>query len=86
MDLARMPKSSVERLFQSIESWCIACTRSPQMPTGTDRRVFANASPAKLDKLSYTKIWEDELHSHFSATNFVPLEKDELSRMANLVY
>jgi tRNA A-37 threonylcarbamoyl transferase component Bud32 len=75
LDLARMPKESVERIFQAIESWCIACTRSPQMSLERDKAKTATASPVKLDKLSYTKMWEDELHSHFSATNFVPLEK-----------
>ncbi len=75
LDLARMPKESVERIFQSIESWCIACARSPQLSLKTDSTKNASASPTKLDKLSYTKMWEDELHAHFSATNFVPLEK-----------
>lgn len=82
LDLSRMPKESVERIFQSIESWCIACTRSPQtVGDNNDKSRDSKASPAKLDKLTYTKIWEDELHSHFSATNFVPLEKG--SRLQN---
>lgn len=75
LDLARMPKESVERIFQSIESWCIACARSPQLSERDERQASKTASAKKNDKLSYTKIWEDELHSHFSATNFVPLEK-----------
>ncbi|MBS1952929.1 MAG: serine/threonine protein kinase [Cyanobacteria bacterium SZAS-4] len=75
LDLARMPKESVERIFQAIESWCIACARSPQLTTKKDKTKTTTASPAKLDKLTYTQMWEDELHSHFSATNFVPLEK-----------
>lgn len=75
LDLARMPKESVERIFQSIESWCIACTRSPQLSHRDDKQALKTVSPVKVDKLSFTKLWEDELHSHFSATNFVPLEK-----------
>ncbi|HEY9732684.1 MAG TPA: serine/threonine-protein kinase [Drouetiella sp.] len=75
LDLARMPKESVERIFQSIESWCIACTRSPQLSPKDNKQALKTASAVKQDKLSYTKMWEDELHSHFSATNFVPLEK-----------
>lgn len=76
LDLARMPKESVERIFQSIESWCIACTRSPQMTAVKEISPDnSKASAVKLDKLSYTRMWEEELHSHFSATNFVPLDK-----------
>jgi tRNA A-37 threonylcarbamoyl transferase component Bud32 len=75
LDLGKIPKESVERIFQSIESWCISCARTPQ-PTKTIADK-SKASRKKLEKLTYTEMWDDELHSHFSATSFVALEKSQ---------
>lgn len=74
LDLSRMSKKSTERLFMCIESWCISMTRSPQMSDAPKRLKEVKK---KDDVLSYTKLWEEQLEAHFSATNFVPLEKDE---------
>lgn len=74
LDLSRMPKKSVERLFLAIEAWCIECARSPQLHDRGNKPVV---KPIKKEKMSYTELWEEELHSHFSATNFVPLEKGQ---------
>lgn len=74
LDLSRMPKKSVERLFLAIEAWCIECARSPQLH---DRNKNPVVKPIKKEKMSYTELWEEELHSHFSATTFVPLEKGQ---------
>lgn len=74
LDLTKMPRQSVEKLFQSVESWCIACTRTP--PAG---RITVKEKQKVKEKepvpLSYTQMWEEELQAHFSATNFVPIEK-----------
>lgn len=72
LDLSKMPKPSIEKLFHSIEAWCIACARSPQITEKSEKK-----KNKKFEALSYTKMWEEELHAHFSTTNFVPLEKED---------
>lgn len=74
LDLNKMPRESVERIFKAVEDWCIACTRVPQAST-KERGKKRSDKGQKNQALTYTQMWEDELQSHFSATNFVPLEK-----------
>lgn len=78
VELDRMSKENAEKFFRSIESWCIACRRSPQLSASGSQDVakFPQQSQGKkLEQLSFTKMWEEDLHDHFSATNFVPLVK-----------
>lgn len=78
VELDRMSKESTEKFFRSIESWCIACRRSPQLSGGESQEVprLPQKQPGvKMEELSFTKMWEEDLHDHFSATNFVPLAK-----------
>jgi tRNA A-37 threonylcarbamoyl transferase component Bud32 len=72
IDMNRMPKESVEKLFSAVESWCLSSSR---VPPPTKPRQPKKLTQTQLDNLSYTQMWEEELQSHFSATNFVPLEK-----------
>ncbi|HEY9786138.1 MAG TPA: serine/threonine-protein kinase [Candidatus Obscuribacterales bacterium] len=72
LDLAKMPKKSVEKLFVAIESWCLSGSRSP---LNRDEPKAKDGSRPATEVLTYTQLWEEQLESHFSATNFVPLEK-----------
>lgn len=74
LDLTKMPKKNQEKLFQAIEDWCISCSRAPQTNhMGEVRKRLT----AKKEELSYTRLWEEQLESYFSHTNFVPLEREE---------
>ena len=75
LDLTKMPKRNQEKLFQAIEDWCISCSRAPQ--TGQMREVRKRLTAKKDEAVSYTRLWEEQLESYFSHTNFVPLERDE---------
>ncbi len=75
LDLTKMPKKNQERLFQAIESWCISCSRAPQ--TGEMRKRIKETK-SKDEALTYTRLWEEQLESYFSHTNFVPLERGEI--------
>ncbi len=77
IELDRMSKESMEKFFRSVESWCIACRRSPQLSAGGGHDVpkLPDKQGMKMEELSFTKMWEEDLHDHFSATNFVPLVK-----------
>lgn len=74
LDLTKMPKKNQERLFQAIESWCISCSRAPQ--TGEMKKRIKETKN-KDEALTYTRLWEEQLESYFSHTNFVPLERGE---------
>lgn len=74
LDLTKMPKNNQERLFQAIESWCISCSRSPQ---SAQMRKLVGETKSKEEALTYTRLWEEQLESYFSHTNFVPLERGE---------
>jgi len=74
LDLTKMPKKNQERLFQAIESWCISCSRAPQ--TGEMKKRIKETKN-KSEALTYTRLWEEQLESYFSHTNFVPLERGE---------
>ncbi len=76
LDLTKMPKKNQERLFQAIESWCISCHRSPQPGRLKDAQKNSQAQ-AKDNALTYTRLWEEQLESYFSHTNFVPLERGQ---------
>ena len=75
LDLNKMPRESVEKLFKKIESWCIACSRAPQPDENRSPKKKPVKASAKPQALTYTQMWEDDMNAHFSATNFVPLEK-----------
>lgn len=76
LDLTKMPKKNQERLFQAIESWCISCHRAPQPGSVKEVRKRIEAK-GKDEALTYTRLWEEQLESYFSHTNFVPLERGE---------
>lgn len=75
LDLTKMPKKNQERLFQAIESWCISCHRAPQ--PGQLKEVQKRIEAKGGEALTYTRLWEEQLESYFSHTNFVPLERGE---------
>jgi len=75
LDLNKMPRASVEMLFKRMENFCIECSRAPK-PDANRSTKKAKAKAAAMPKaLTYTQMWEDDMNAHFSATNFVPLEK-----------
>jgi len=76
LDLTKMPKKNQEKLFQAIEDWCISCSRVPQSKHMREvRKRLAQSTTS--EPVSYTRLWEEQLESYFSHTNFVPLERDE---------
>jgi len=72
LDLNKMTKESMEKIFQAVEAWCIDCNRIPPASLPDKKK---SPKPVELEDLTPTRMWEDELQAHFSATNFVPLEK-----------
>jgi tRNA A-37 threonylcarbamoyl transferase component Bud32 len=75
LDLNKMPRESVELLFKKMEDFCIECSRAPK-PDENRKSKKAKAKPSGEQKPpTYTQMWEDDMNAHFSATNFVPLEK-----------
>lgn len=72
LDLKRMSKKNVDKLFGCLETWCMSMSRSPQMRDAPGRLLEVKRSE---EALSYTRLWEEQLERNFSATNFVPLEK-----------
>lgn len=74
LDLTKMPKKNQERLFMAIEDWCISCSRAPVSREISERGVI---NKGKDESLTYTKLWEEELESHFSHTNFCPLDRGQ---------
>ncbi len=77
LDLTKMPKKNQEKLFQAIESWCISCSRAPQTGQMKEVQKRLSENKDKQEVLSYTRLWEEQLESYFSHTNFVPLERGE---------
>jgi tRNA A-37 threonylcarbamoyl transferase component Bud32 len=82
IDLRRMSKKGYELLFVALEPYCIDFHRSPQLrQDGDEKRSADDRKQISQDKpKSFTELWEEEMHDHFSATNFVPLRKGKLLR------
>lgn len=75
LDLNMMPKQSTEVLFSAIQPFCLTCTRAPiSRKEEANQQKKLTVAP-QIGSGSYTQIWEDDMRMHFSATNFVPLEK-----------
>ena len=77
IDLNRMPKESVEKLFSAVESWCITSSR---VPPPAKQRQPKKLSQKQLDAISYTQMWEEELQSHFRPLISCPWKKGRKSR------
>lgn len=75
LDLNCMSTYAMERLFVAIESWCITYARSPQPFNSKKLASISKVGNLSAKNPSYTQLWDEELQAHFSATNFVPLEK-----------
>ncbi|MGH9553210.1 MAG: hypothetical protein ACRD3W_27770, partial [Terriglobales bacterium] len=73
LDLSKMPKDGREYLFKAVEKWCIECHRVPQSRDSKSQKKSEKQAAKPITQ--YTQIWEEELQAHFSATNFVPLDK-----------
>ncbi len=54
-----------------IEDYCAGET------SGSAKRKNAQASKKRNAEFTYTRLWEEQLESYFSHTNFVPLERGE---------
>jgi tRNA A-37 threonylcarbamoyl transferase component Bud32 len=75
LDLNKMPRESVELLFKKMEDFCIECSRAPKPDENRKSKKPKEKAPVQRQPLTYTQMWEDDMNAHFSATNFVPLEK-----------
>lgn len=58
----------------ALEDWCISCTRAPLAREIKERIVSVRG---KDESPTYSKLWEEQPESHFSHTNFCPLERGQ---------
>lgn len=63
----RLSKAELESFFQSLDDLAPHCIRSPEL-VAFRHKMFSDKS-----EHSFTQLWEEELASHFAATNFVAL-------------
>ncbi len=65
IDLNALSENDLEKLLVCLDEWGTQCALSPDL-VALRHRMFN-------DQKSHTSLWEDEMASHFSATNFVAL-------------
>ncbi len=63
----RLSKSELESFFQALDDLAPHCIRSPEL-VAFRHKMFSDKT-----EHSFTQLWEEELASHFAATNFVAL-------------
>ncbi|MBX9569008.1 MAG: serine/threonine protein kinase [Candidatus Obscuribacterales bacterium] len=63
----RLSKAQIESLFHALDELAPHCIRSPEL-VAFRHKLFSDKSDH-----SFTQLWEEELASHFAATNFVAL-------------
>lgn len=68
--LAGFSNQALEDLFIAISSWADPKVLNPEV-VALQRDIFTG-QPLHLSD-NFTKMWEEDLRSHFQATNFVPL-------------
>lgn len=66
IDLNALGESDIENLLLGLDEWGTQCAMSPDL-VALRHRTFND------NKKSHTSLWEDEMASHFAATNFVAL-------------
>ncbi|HEY9772176.1 MAG TPA: serine/threonine-protein kinase [Planktothrix sp.] len=76
IDLTKIPRKTEEIIFKAIEPYCLTTSRTPSGKLARSKRK-QGANQEAAPPATYTQLWEDELQAHFSATNFVPLEKGD---------
>lgn len=63
----RLSKPELESFFQALDELAPHCIRSPEVV------AFRHKMFSDKDSHFFTQLWEEELASHFAATNFVAL-------------
>lgn len=70
LQVSKLTTSALERLFIALDELAPHAARSPEMVAFRHKLFSSSANP---DASSYTRLWEEELHAHYSSTNFVTL-------------
>jgi tRNA A-37 threonylcarbamoyl transferase component Bud32 len=73
--------SDLEQLLLAIELWGLNTKRSPEL---IDYQVQLQNENKGVERIGYTRIWEEELTRRFSTSAFVPLEPGSKLRDGSL--
>ncbi len=74
LDVSRFSCEDLETLLIAIEDWGDKCAVASEIITMRHKLAKSSRSANKTENKSYTAMWEDDLNSHFAATNFVSLK------------
>jgi tRNA A-37 threonylcarbamoyl transferase component Bud32 len=80
--LKNFSRTELEQLLMVIELWGVHCAWSE--PLREFQRQLQNENRG-IEKVSYTKLWEDELSRRFRNTTFVPLQPGATLKSGRLV-
>jgi predicted Ser/Thr protein kinase len=70
IDLNALSENDLENLLLCLDEWATQCAMSPEL-VALRHKMFN-------DKKTHTSLWEEEMASHFAATNFVALTPGSL--------
>lgn len=76
IDLRGLSSRDLESLLLGLDEWASQCAIAPAV-VGMRHEVLC-------DRVTRTSLWQDELASHFAATNFVPLSPGALLQEGGL--
>lgn len=82
IDLKSISKLEQEQLLMAIEFWSKPNTMTEQLVEF--HRQLQNENKG-IEKVSYTRLWEDELSRRFRTTTFVPLEPGAILHSGSLI-
>lgn len=72
--IQKMKQTDIEQLFLALEVWAKAAPRPQALIEYQNDLQNTNLG---IEKLSYTKMWEEELGRRFSNTSFIPLKPQQ---------
>ena len=76
INIDAMSRKDLENLLLCLDEWASQCAMSPDL-VALHHQIFN-------EQKSYTSMWEEEMASHFSSTNFVALAAGTLLQSARL--